>query len=79
MSYYAGRIAEERRLQERELENHIRLCNAGVNQTRLVFANEEERKSYNERVIAWWEKKYQSSEILENFGLTKEQAERTKQ
>ena len=79
MSYYTERIAAERNIQERELEHHIRLCNAGVNQTRLVFANEEKRKSYNERVAEWWQKKYHSTEILESFGLTKEQLERGNQ
>ena len=63
MRYYTeSRIAEERRLRRVEEENHIRLCNAGVNQTHHVWASEEERTEWNKKVSEWIRTRYQTSD-----------------
>ena len=45
--YTEGRIAEERRLRRIEENNHIRLCNAVVNQTHKVWESETEKTEFD--------------------------------
>jgi hypothetical protein len=56
--YTEGRIAEERRLRRSEENEHIRLCNAGVNQTRHVWASEEEEQEWRKKKTEWLQKRF---------------------
>ena len=59
---YEGRIAEERRIRRCEEDEHIRLCNAGVNQTIHVWGSAEEKEEWQAAYRAWREKKVRESE-----------------
>ena len=48
-----SRIAEEERLREQAENEHVRLCNAGVNQTHYVWKSEEERAEWNRLASEW--------------------------
>ena len=41
-------IDEERRIRREEEDEHIRLCNAGINQTHYVWKSEEEKAKWQE-------------------------------
>jgi len=43
-----GRIAEERRIRREEEREHVRLCNAGINQTHHVWESEEAKAKWLE-------------------------------
>jgi len=48
-----GRIAEERRIRREEEREHIRLCNAGINQRHHVWESEEAKAEFNRKYSEW--------------------------